>query len=155
MRWITEKFHSQHWPPVHGEKSLPVQEPSTGTPTKSDESRCYLLILTVFSCQKELLQDQGDLESRGYLSQCSETTYFFLSHLINTFCRPLCILNMEVPNADRDQELFYNFWRKSMGGWEEERIKHRTSAGAILPVGKVAFPVCFSLLPLKILGVNS
>lgn len=31
-------------------------------------------------------------------------------------------------------------------------MKHRTSAGAILPVGKTAFPLCFLLLPFKILG---
>ena len=131
---------------------ITCSEASTDTLMKSDESRCYLLIPTVFSCQRELLQDQGDLGIKVHLCQCSETTYFFLSHLINTFCRPTCILNMEVPNTDRDQELFYHLWRKSMGGWEKERIKHWTSAGAILPVGKVAFLLCFSLLPFQILG---
>lgn len=33
MRQITKIFHSKHWPPVHGENLLPVQEPAQ-TPMK-------------------------------------------------------------------------------------------------------------------------
>lgn len=109
----------------------------------------YLLIFVRLCC---LVAKENSCKIRGHLSQCSEATYVFLSHLIKTVCRPMCILNTEVPNSDRHQELFYKSKKQSMGRWEKERIKHWTSAETILTVGKVIFPFCFSLFHFKILG---